>query len=230
MQEARDPSGIERRLHYEFKDKCLLAEALRHSSYVNERAAAQLRDNERLEFLGDAVLNLVIGHLLMQFSPDLKEGDLSKNRASLVNESRLAAIARDLDLGAYLQLGKGEIQTNGREKNSILADAFEALMAAIYLDGGFDAAFRIIKACFAPLIEHLHSATDAKSRLQEQVQLKHGVIPTYKVIREDGPDHDKTFWVRVTIRNIETEAAGKSKKAAEQQAAQKALDLLQEKA
>ena len=224
---TKDPSGIERQLHYEFKNKPLLQEALRHSSYVNELADAQLRDNERLEFLGDAVLNLIIGHLLMQFYPNLKEGDLSKNRASLVNESRLADIARNFDLGAYLQLGKGEIQTNGRQKNSILADAFEALIAAVYLDGGFEGAFQIIKACFSPLIEHLHTATDAKSRLQEQVQVKHGVIPTYTVIREEGPDHDKTFWVRLTVLEIETEAAGKSKKAAEQQAALKALELLE---
>jgi len=227
--ETKDPSGIERQLDYEFKNKSLLQEALRHSSYVNEQGQTGLRDNERLEFLGDAVLNLIIGHLLMQFYPDLKEGDLSKNRASLVNETRLAAIAHDFDLGAYLQLGKGELQTNGRQKNSILADAFEALMAAIYLDSGFEGAFRIIKAHFSPLIEHLHTATDAKSRLQEQVQVKHGVIPTYTVIREDGPDHDKTFWVRLTVLDIETEAAGKNKKAAEQQAARKALKLLENK-
>ncbi len=230
MQEARDPAGIEHQLQYEFKDKSLLAEALRHSSYVNEMAGANLRDNERLEFLGDAVLNLVIGHLLMQFSPDLKEGDLTRSRASLVNESRLAAIARELGLGAYLQLGRGEIQTNGREKNSLLADAFEALMAALYLDGGFEAAFRIIKSRFLPLIEHLHTSADAKSRLQERVQVEHGVIPTYRVIREEGPDHDKTFWVKLTVLDIETEASGKSKKAAEQQAAQKALDILKEQA
>jgi ribonuclease III len=231
--QAKDPSGIERQLHYDFKNKSLLQEALRHSSFVNELAEPDLRDNERLEFLGDAVLNLIIGHLLMQCYPDLKEGDLSKNRANLVNESRLAAIAREFDLGAYIQLGKGEIQTHGREKNSILADTFEALMAAVYLDGGFDGALEIIEARFLPLIEHLHATTDsldAKSRLQERVQVKHGVIPAYKVIREDGPDHDKTFWVKLTVLDIETEGAGKSKKAAEQQAAQKALEILEEKA
>ena len=156
----------------------------------------QLRDNERLEFLGDAVLNLIVGHILMRRYPDLKEGDLSRSRANLVNESQLAKMARSFDLGLYIQLGKGEIQTHGREKNSILADTFEALMASIYLDGGFDAAYQIIETNFQPLIEHLHTAAnnyDYKSQLQEKVQVEHGSMPDYSIIREDGPDHDKTF-------------------------------------
>jgi len=228
--EAYEPSEIEQRLQYEFKDKDLLQEALRHSSYVNEIAEPHLRDNERLEFLGDAVLNLTVGHILMRNYPDIKEGDLSRSRANLVNESQLAETARSFRLGEYLLLGKGEIQTQGREKNSILADAFEALMAAIYLDGGFDAAYRIIEKKFQPLMEQLDTTDsnyDYKSRLQERVQVDHGVIPNYCITREDGPDHDKTFWVALKVIDIETQGRGKSKKAAEQDAARKALELLE---
>ena len=230
--ETRDPSGIEQILQYEFKDKNLLQEALRHSSFVNELGDPQLRDNERLEFLGDAVLNLIVGHILMSSYPDLKEGDLSRSRANLVNESQLAKMARLFDLGLYIQLGKGEVQTHGREKNSILADTFEALMASIYLDGGFDAAYQIIETNFQPLIEHLHSAVnnhDYKSQLQEKVQVEHGSIPDYRIMREDGPDHDKTFWVAVNVLDIEAQGSGKSKKAAEQDAARKAIEILKEK-
>ena len=227
--EAKDPIGIEQRLQYEFKNKGLLQEALRHSSYVNEIADPEMRDNERLEFLGDAVLNLIVGHILMHRYPDLKEGDLSRSRANLVNESRLAKTARSVNLGEYIQLGKGESQTQGREKNSILADTFEALTAAIYLDGGFEAAYEIIGKKFQPLIDQLDAfATnyDYKSQLQERVQVEHGVIPEYRIVREDGPDHDKTFWVTLNVIDIQTEGNGKSKKAAEQDAARKALELL----
>ncbi len=227
---VNEPSEIEQQLQYEFKDKNLLQEALRHSSYVNEIAEQNLRDNERLEFLGDAVLNLTVGHILMRNYPDIKEGELSRSRANLVNESQLAETARSFRLGKYLLLGKGEIQTQGREKNSILADAFEALMAAIYLDGGFDAAYRIIEKKFQPLIKQLDTSDsnyDYKSRLQERVQVDHGVIPNYSITREDGPDHDKTFWVALKAIDIETEGSGKSKKAAEQDAARKALELLE---
>ncbi|CAB1077488.1 Ribonuclease III (EC [Olavius algarvensis Delta 1 endosymbiont] len=230
--ETRDPLGIEQILRYEFNDKNLLQEALRHSSFVNELGEPQLRDNERLEFLGDAVLNLIVGHILMRRYPDLKEGDLSRNRANLVNENQLAKMARSFDLGLYIQLGKGEIQTQGREKNSILADTFEALMAAIYLDGGFDAAYQTIETNFQQLVEDLHTATnnlDYKSQLQEKVQIDHGSMPEYSIIREDGPDHDKTFWVAMKVLNIETQGSGKSKKAAEQDAARLALEILREK-
>lgn len=227
--ETRDPSGIEQLLQYEFNDKNLLQEGLRHSSFVNELGDTLLRDNERLEFLGDAVLNLIVGHILMRRYPDLKEGDLSRSRANLVNESQLAEMARSFDLGLYIQLGKGEIQTDGREKNSILADTFEALMASIYLDGGFDAAFHIIETNFQPLIEQQHTTAnnhDYKSQLQEKVQVERGSMPDYIIIREDGPDHDKTFLVALKVLNIETQGSGKSKKAAEQDAARLALEVL----
>ena len=134
-------SALEKQLDYQFKDKECLQQALRHSSYINERTDEQLDDNERFEFLGDAVLSLVIGHILMIRQPDLQEGDLSRIRANLVNEARLAALARNLKLGEYILLGKGEIQSQGGGKNSILANTFEAIVAAIYLDGGFAVVF-----------------------------------------------------------------------------------------
>ena len=229
--EAIEPSGIEQHFQYEFRNKNILQEALRHSSYVNELATQDLQDNERFEFLGDAVLNLIVGHLLMRRYPDAKEGELSRSRAYLVNESQLARMARSFKLGAYIQLGKGEMQTHGREKSSILADTYEALVAAIYLDGGFDAAYKIIETNFLPLIEHMQAAAsnhDYKSQLQEWVQVGHGSMPDYRIIREDGPDHDKTFRVGLKVLGIETEGNGKSKKVAEQEAAKKALEILKE--
>lgn len=222
---------IEQKLGYQFQSKELLAEALRHSSYVNEQPESDLRDNERLEFLGDAVLNLIVGHILMERYPHLKEGDLSRTRANLVNETQLAAMARAIDLGSFLQLGKGEIQTNGMEKNSILSGAYEALIAALYLDSGFKITFNIIENNFVPILDQVHSASDSydyKSRLQERVQEKHGTIPNYQVVSEKGPDHDKTFWVSVKVFEIEAQGIGKNKKTAEQDAARKALEILQD--
>jgi ribonuclease III len=213
-------------LGYTFSNPDLLLEALRHSSYVNEQADPELRDNERLEFLGDAVLNLAVGYLLSRAYPDMHEGDLSRIRANLVNETRLSDVARGIELGDYLMLGKGEIQTNGREKNSILANAFEAVLAAIYLDGGYDAALGTIEGHFRQLVDTAQDANvgmDFKSRLQETAQGTLKAIPTYEVVRESGPDHDKTFQVRMSVGAIETEGTGKSKKTAEQEAARKGL-------
>ena len=229
---TNDHFEIEKKLVYEFSSKELLDEALRHSSFVNEQPDADLRDNERFEFLGDAVLNLIVGHILMERYPNVNEGDLSRTRANLVNESQLAIIARAIDLGAFIRLGKGEIQTNGRDKNSILAGAFEALIAAVYLDGGFKAAFRIIENNFVPLLDSVNSAIDSydyKSLLQEWVQEEQGAMPYYKVVREEGPDHDKTFWISVKVFDVESEGQGKNKKIAEQDAARKALEKLKEK-
>jgi ribonuclease III len=223
---------IENRLRYTFTDKRLIAEAFRHSSYVNEAPEAGLRDNERLEFLGDAVLNLVVGHILMERYGGLNEGDLSRMRSGLVNEQQLAQLARRLDLGALLKLGKGEAQTGGHEKSSILAGTLEALVAAVYMDGGFGAAFEIVKGLFLPLIsqmERVNEHADFKSQLQELVQIRPGQMPGYSVVREEGPDHDKTFWVQLKVMEFETEGVGKSKKAAEQDAARKALAHLKTK-
>jgi ribonuclease III len=223
-------SECEKNLSYTFKNKQLLFEALCHSSYVNELPKQQLRDNERLEFLGDAVLNLVVGHLLMVQDPKMKEGDLSRFRAMLVNESQLAAFARNINLGSFLQLGKGETQSDGQNKQSILADTFEAVIAAVYLDGGYISAFELIQHYFQILIETIGAQTiynDYKSRLQELAQGSLKAVPEYAVIRENGPDHDKTFGVEVRVQELRADGTGKSKKAAEQEAAKNALLVLE---
>jgi ribonuclease III len=222
-------SAFFQKLDYQFTDETLISEAFRHSSYVNEQADGGLRDNERLEFLGDAVLSLVVGYLLMRRYPEMKEGDLSRMRATLVNESQLAEIARTIDLGSHIMLGKGELLSNGCEKNSILADTFEAVVAAVFLDGGFNAAYRIIDIHLTPLLEEIHtlsSSQDFKSQLQELVQVNQQQMPEYLVIAENGPDHDKTFCVRLMVLGLITEGRGKSKKQAEQDAAKNALDIL----
>jgi ribonuclease III len=226
---STDLSELQQKLGYEFKHIDFLFESLRHSSFVNENLELDIQDNERFEFLGDAVLNLVVGHMLMHRYPDVREGDLSKMRANLVNESQLASIAQQMDLGSYIQLGKGEIQTKGWEKQSILANTFEAVIAAVYLDGGFDAAFSIIDGHFSFLLDAVVASTtnhDYKSRVQELVQTKHQEMPVYTVIHESGPDHDKTFRVRLEVGEIQAEGEGKSKKAAEQDAARKGLEFL----
>jgi len=227
---SADTNDLQQVLHYTFKDPELLKEALRHSSFVNEHhAGGQLRDNERLEFLGDAVLNLVIGHLLMRAYPTLREGELSRVRANMVNELQLAEIARGLNLGGYLMLGRGEIQTGGQDKNSLLANALEALIAAVYLDGGFAHAFKMVEHHFGSLVQSAPSSScsqDFKSRLQEAVQSSTREIPRYTLLEQTGPDHDKTFRVKVNVIDIETEGIGKSKKTAEQDAARRALNLL----
>ncbi len=218
---------LEAILDYSFKDRQILAEAIRHSSYVNELAQANLRDNERFEFLGDAVLNLVVGHILMHRHPSLKEGDLTRIRANMVNESQLASMAQSMQIGSHLLLGKGEFLTGGYQKNSILADAMEAIIAAIYLDGGYQAAYAMIEHHFADLFDAIDTGVqylDHKSELQEVVQFQQMPTPEYQIVGESGPDHDKTFSVQVTIGDIQALGKGKSKKAAEQDAAQNALN------
>ncbi len=226
-----DLSSIEANLNYTFTETDLLEKALRHSSFVNEHPDVCLEDNERLEFLGDAVLSTVISHLLMNRFPELPEGDLSKIRSNLVNESCLAKIAKKINLGGFIRLGKGEKQSNGHAKKSILADGLEALLAAVYLDGGFYKAFEVIDFHFSGLFDEgavLEKDQDYKSRLQELVQAKIKSDMEYQVISESGPDHDKTFLVELTIGDIRSHGTGKNKKAAEQEAAQKALELLKE--
>jgi ribonuclease III len=220
-----DYSTLETTLGYTFRDRKLLEQALRHASWCNEHPQAQLEDNERLEFLGDAVLDLVVGHKLMTRYPQLREGALSVTRAQVVSEAGLSEVAGLLGLGAWLQLGKGEEKSGGRTKASILADAFEAILAAVYLDGGFDAAVEMVERLLAQRIETVEfkGFYDFKTRLQETSQARLRATPTYRVVQELGPDHDKRFVVAVTIGTDEwARAVGKSKKEAEQMAAAEA--------
>jgi ribonuclease III len=218
-------------LGYTFQRPELLQEALSHSSFVNEQSDRNRRDNERFEFLGDAVLNLVVGDLLMQYDPELREGDLTRIRSAMVNEQQLASLSRSIDLGKHILLGIGESRTGGEDKSSILADCLEAVIAAIYLDGGFAASFDFIQRHFSPLIQLLVSkinAQDYKSELQEFVQSRHHPGPSYTLCDESGPDHDKTFRIQLETCGIRTCGMGKSKKAAEQDAARIALQILRQ--
>jgi len=221
--------ALEKSLAYRFKNPHLLEEALRHRSFVNEHPQTKGRDNERFEFLGDAVLNLVVSHVLMQTFPDMTEGDLSRTRAHLVNETYLAQVARALRLGPCIQLGRGEALTGGHDKPSILSDALEAVVAAIYLDGGFQAVFDVIGNRLDFPFETVGTTAeiaDYKSRLQEHAQNRGESVPLYRVVNESGPDHDKTFTVEMTLTGLKTIGTGRNKRKAEQRAARAALKRL----
>lgn len=215
-----------------FRDISLLDNALTHRSWVNERQEPLIEDNERLEFLGDAVLTLCITDMLMKKFPDHTEGHLSKIRASVVNERTLSRLAGDFMIGDYLLLGKGEDASGGRSKSSILANAMEALIAAIYYDGGYDKAYRFVSLLFEPLIGKEKNEVvyrDYKTTLQERSQSLYKTAPVYRVVRQYGPDHDKVFQVSLSIGKIlTTSALGKSKKEAQQRAARKAMEKLRE--
>lgn len=204
--------------------------ALTHKSYVNEHRDEALQDNERLEFLGDAVVDLAISHRLMERFPSAQEGELSRLRALIVNEEGLARIARSLPLGPLLLLGRGEELTGGREKSSLLADALEAVIGAAYFTGGMAAVLQLVDVHFTAVLEGValgHSGFDYKTKLQEQVQLSMKVAPRYRVISETGPDHAKRFEVEVTIgSDLFARAQGRNKKEAEQAAAKATLEML----
>jgi len=225
-----NPDNLAPIVDYSFKNKELLFQAFRHPSYVYEKDDIGVSDNQRLEFLGDAVINLAISHLLMESFPEMKEGDLSKYRASLVSENGLYHIACELELGDYLLLGRGEERTNGRKKPSILTDALEALIGAIYLDGGFTNTLKVIGKIFSPSLNKIGLDTpinDFKSELQENSQETFQSTPDYRLEKETGPDHNKTFYAAVYIKgNVLGRGEGKSKKEAEQKAAKEALACL----
>ena len=211
---------------YTFKNEHLLKQALTHSSYANEKHLKKLSDNERLEFLGDAVLEVISSEFLFQNYPNLTEGQLTKLRASIVCEPTLATCTEEIHLGDYLFLGKGEDHTGGRERKSVLSDAMEAVIGAIYLDGGFASAKEFVLKYIMTDIEHKHLFYDSKTILQEVVQGEHEQL-TYVLLGETGPDHDKTFEVGVLIGKKEISTGkGHTKKAAEQEAAYQALLLL----
>jgi ribonuclease-3 len=224
---------LSKRLCYTFKKPEILIQAFRHSSYVNEQTDSDLRDNERLEFLGDAVLDLAISHVLMELFQDSKEGDLSKYRATVVNENGLYQVAQSLALGDYLTLGKGEEVTGGRKRPSILADTMEAVLGALYLDAGFEKTKEIIRRLFLPLLGEIETEkadNDYKSRLQEYTQEVYKTRPEYVLIGESGPPHNKTFRVALHLQGkTMAEDEGKSKKEAEQKAAKKTFECLKSK-
>ena len=226
----RSYATLESQLAYHFRDLALLETALTHKSYLNENPGCGRSDSERLEFLGDAVVDLIIGHLLMTRNPALHEGDLSVLRSRIVHEQGLAQVASELSLGEWLFLGRGEEQTGGRRKPSLLADACEAIIAAVYLDGGFDSVFRVVERLFERSLADVAgpSTTDFKTRLQERAQAILRETPRYAVVGEAGPDHEKTFEVVVKIGGEEfARAGGRSKKEAEQRAAERALEKLE---
>lgn len=221
---------LESALSHHFRDLGLLDNALIHSSFVNEQGDMAGQDNERLEFLGDAVLQLCISDLLMRTFPGYREGQLSKLRAAVVNEQPLAELARRFGLGDYLLLGKGETSSGGRTKPSLLANAFEAVIAAVYLDAGFERTRELIRKIFAPLIEEREGPVyrDHKTDLQELCRTRFNALPRYTVIGEEGPDHAKVFSVQITLADtIIATGTGTSRKQAEQQAAGTALEELE---
>jgi ribonuclease-3 len=217
-------------LDYRFHNHRLLEEALTHKSYVNEHRAVSGVDNERLEFLGDAVLSLVVSEQLAALLPHAPEGALSKHKARLVSESMLVDVAKRLQLGPCLRLGRGEEVSGGREKQSLLADAVEAVIAAVHLDGGLDASRRVVARLFNQEFSqvvnrrHLPGEDDYKTQVQEWCQRRFDMLPSYTVVGESGPDHDKVFDVEVTVNGeVVGRGRGRSKKEAEQSAAKQAL-------
>ena len=221
---------LEKKLNYTFRDRKLLSEALSHSSYANEHRAAGLKSNERLEFLGDAVLGFVSADFLYRKHPDLPEGELTRIRAALVCEESLYEVAQTLHLGDYLLLGKGAESGGGRRRPSILADAVEAVLAAVYLDGGIEKARALIHRVLLDkgqeeVVESRRR--DCKTELQELVQRKPNQVLHYELVSESGPDHAKVFAVAVTLNGqVVGLGSGHSKKEAEQSAARAALEQL----
>lgn len=216
--------NLEKTIGYEFKDKLLLKQALTHSSYANEQKIRKNKDYERLEFLGDAVLELVTSEFLFHDNPLMPEGKLTKMRSSLVCEPSLAGCAKEISLGNYLLLGKGEEATGGRFRESIISDVMEALIGALYLDGGFLAAKTFIHHFILRDYKNRILFYDSKTVLQEMIQTKPGQTLSYDLIEEKGPDHNKEFVVQALLNGtIIGLGIGKTKKAAEQQAAYQAI-------
>ena len=216
---------LEKKLGYSFSNRELLSEALNHSSYANEHRGAGISSNERLEFLGDSVLGFVTAEFLFKNYPRLPEGDLTRMRAALVCEQSLYEVAKMLELGQYLKLGKGEEAGGGRERQSILADAVEAVFAAVYLDGGMEQIRGLIHRVLLSRAPAAEERKDYKTTLQEIVQRKIGQQLTYHMVEESGPDHNKTFLFEVRLNGEPIgRGGGHSKKEAEQAAARDALE------
>lgn len=221
---------LEARLQVPFADHTLALAALTHKSYCNEHKDQPCTDNERLEFLGDAVIDLAIGHRLMERFPSADEGELTKLRALIVNEDGLSRVARSIDLGLLLMLGRGEELTGGRDKSSVLADGLEAVIGALYVGNGMASVMGVVDRFFGEALDGVakgQQGRDYKSLLQEDAQSRLKAAPKYRVVSETGPDHEKVFEVEVTIgAEVFARSTGRSKKEAEQSAAQKTLELL----
>ena len=218
---------LEEKLGYTFRDPALLENALTHSSCANE-SRGKLQSNERLEFLGDSILGMVVAEHLFRNHPELPEGELTRTRAALVCEESLVEVAKVLGLGDYLKLGKGEEAGGGRNRPSIRADAVEAVLAAVYLDGGIGSARKIIqKYILSREVAGLTKPRDYKTALQEQVQRENGQVLAYRLVGEEGPDHNKRFFVEVTLNGKGVgQGSGRSKKEAEQMAAKAAIETI----
>lgn len=230
MMSAPSVDTLQSSLAYWFRNVALLEEALTHKSYVNEQKTAAGPHNERLEFLGDAALSLIISERLASMLPESPEGALSKFKARLVSETVLAEVGRRIRLGSCLRLGRGEELSNGRDKDSLLADALEAVIAAVYLDGGLNPARDVVVRLFAEELvqvatqQHRPGADDYKTQFQEWCQRRFDSLPQYVIVRKSGPDHDKVFEVEVNVGGKSVgRGVGRSKKEAEQLAAKQAL-------
>ena len=222
-----DLQPLEQNLDLDFSDHSLLLRALTHRSFLNENPGTALEDNERLEFLGDAVLDFIVGAYLYSRFPEMAEGELTSLRAALVKTSTLASFARQLDLGHYLRLGFGEEENGGRERSPILCAAFEALVGAIYLDQGLDKAQLLVEQLAGSALVKIREKSlhkDAKSEFQVWAQARYNITPRYEVVTSSGPDHAKTFTVQVLIKDVPWgEGSGPSKQSAAQAAAGHAL-------
>jgi ribonuclease-3 len=227
-----DLDSLQRRIGYHFRDLDLLRRALTHPSYVNEHPEDETGDNQRLEFLGDAVLDFVAGAWVYRHYPHFGEGRMTRLRAALVRTRTLAQFARRVGIGEALRLGHGEEEAGGRERDANLCDAFEAVVGALYLDGGLAAAESFVQPLIEPVAEGTLAAQadwDAKSRLQEWSQAELGVTPRYRIVAEKGPDHAKTFVAQVIlVKEVAGQGSGHSKQAAEQAAARAAWESLVE--
>ncbi len=228
MVEAKSDLLLEKTIHYEFDDKALLLEALSHKSFSNEQNDRSAPDNERLEFLGDAVLGLVVSHYVFRFFPQLPEGELTRIRSEVVSEKGLAVIGKAVGLGDYMHLGKGEERSGGRRKSSLLANTLEALLGAVFCDGGFECARQVIEFLFSESIQRAarrKAGVDYKTRLQERMQAQFGEVPQYVLVGSEGPPHQRSYTVEAHFREASIgQGQGHSKKSAEQAAAKQALD------
>jgi len=232
---ALSPDDLENLLGYHFRNQALLLQALTHRSFVNEREGENLRNNESLEFLGDAVLGFIVSSRIFQLYPDLTEGDLSKIKAYLVSAANLFRLAEGIHLGDFVRLSRGEEKTGGRTKRAIAVDAYEAIIGAIYMDGGVEAASVFVERQIKEFLERLDLTEltygDFKSALQEYLHNHGRPEPVYRVVDEIGPDHKKTFVVHVVIGDeVVAESSGRTKKEAQQSAARLALERIQQSA